>query len=72
MKLWMVYASADQLRNNTIISLNDAPMMYELELDGISKNADGYYRYEDVIARFDEAISPVDEYIDTYELENAA
>ena len=72
MKLWMVYASADQLRNNTITSLNDAPMMYELELDGISKNADGYYRYEDVIARFDEAISLGDEYIDTYELENAA
>ena len=63
-KLWMVYASGDQLRNNVIPSLQDAPMLYELDLDGITKNADGYYRYTDVISRFDEAISLGNEYLD--------
>lgn len=72
MKLWMVYASADQLRNNTVISMEDAPMFYELALDGISKNADGYYRYEDVISRFDDAISLGNEYMDANFLEEAA
>ena len=72
MSLWMVYASGDQLRDNTIISLEDAPMIYELELDGISKNADGYYRYEDVMARFDEAISLGNEYIDESAMGDAA
>ncbi len=72
MKLWMVYASGDQLRNNTIVSLEEAPMLYELELDGLSKNADGYYTYEDVISRFDEAISLGNEYVDADVLKEAA
>ena len=72
MKLWMVYASADQLRNNTIISMEDAPMFYELAFEGISKNADGYYRYEDVVSRFDEAILLGNEFIDENVLEEAA
>lgn len=72
MKLWMAYASADQLRNNTIISMEDAPMFYELAFEGISKNADGYYRYEDVVSRFDEAILLGNEFIDENVLEEAA
>lgn len=56
-KLRMAYANADQLRNNTITSLENAPMFYELEFDGISKNADGYYSYEDVLSIFNEAIT---------------
>lgn len=63
MKLRMIYASADQLRENAVVSPEDAPMLYDLELDGIPKNADGYYRYDDVIARFDEAIALGNEYV---------
>ncbi len=71
-KLRMAYADADQLRNNTITSLEDAPMLYELEFDDISKNADGYYRYEDVMSRFDESISLGNEYLDENDIKDAA
>ena len=72
MKLWMVYANGDQLRNNTITSLKDAPMLYELELEGLSKNTDGYYSYDDVMTRFDEAISLGNEYVDADAMKDAA
>lgn len=72
LKLWMVYASADQLRHNTIVSLQDAPMHYELELEGIQKNADGYYSYADVAERFEEAILLGNAYCDSSVLPDAA
>ncbi len=72
MRLWMVYASADQLRNVVDISLEEAPMFYELEFDGITKNADGYYKYEDVLSRFDEAISLGSEYLEEDVIDDAA
>lgn len=52
----MVYFSVDQLRNLQIIDLNNPPMVYDLSLKNVDKNNDGMYRYEDVIARFDETI----------------
>lgn len=72
LKLWMVYASADQLRHNTIVSLQDAPMHYELELEGIQKNADGYYSYADVAERFEEAFLLGNAYCDSNALPDAA
>lgn len=71
-KLWMVYANADQLRHNTIVSLDDAPMCYELELENIQKNADGYYSYADVVERFEEAILLGNEYCNSNVLDEAA
>ena len=46
------------------VSIEEPPMLYELELEGLQKNADGYYRYEDVIARFEEALSHEYDYLE--------
>ena len=65
-KLFMCYNTTEQLRKCGTLSLEDPPMFYELELNGMEKNADGYYDYDDVISRFDEVLS---HYYDHYEEE---
>ena len=54
--LWLVYASADQLRNVSILSPDTPPMALPLRLKGLSANADGLYLLEDLERRFVEAI----------------
>lgn len=39
-------------------------MLYNLEFDGLQKNAAGYYSYKDVMSRFDETL---EHYYDFYE-----
>ena len=70
-KLYMCYNTTDQLRKCSITSLANPPMFYELEFDSLQKNEDGYYKYEDVAARFDESLS---RYYDYYseDAQNAA
>lgn len=63
-KVYMCYNTADQLRTCSITSLATPPMFYALELDGLEQNEDGYYAYDDVMERFDEALS---HYYDYYE-----
>lgn len=58
--LSLVYASVDQLRNQTIISMDNPPMEVQLELEGLQKNADGLYKYSDVEKRFTETIAEYD------------
>ena len=65
MKIKMCYASADQLRHNTILSPDNPPMFYDLKLEGLQTNADGFYKYEDVMNRFDEAIQLGNKYCGT-------
>lgn len=63
-KLIMCYNTTEQLRDCGITSIEEPPMMYELELEGIQKNADGYYKYEDVVDRFEEALSHEYDYVE--------
>ena len=63
-KVYMCYNTADQLRNCTITSLSTPPMFYELEFEGLNQNKDGYYAYDDVMGKIDDAIS---HYYDYYE-----
>ena len=63
-KAYMCYNTADQLRNCTITSLSTPPMFYELEFEGLNQNKDGYYAYDDVMGKIDDAIS---HYYDYYE-----
>ena len=65
MKIKMCYASADQLRHNTILSPDNPPMFYDLKLEGLQTNAEGFYKYEDVMNRFDEAIQLGNKYCGT-------
>ena len=54
--LWLVYASADQLRNVSILSPDNPPMALQLSLKGLSANADGLYPFADLERRFANAI----------------
>ena len=54
--LWLVYASADQLRGVTILSPENPPMALPLRLQGLTPNADGLYLLSEVERRFTEAI----------------
>ena len=63
-KVYMCYNTVDQLRKCTITSLSTPPMFFGLEFNGLNQNEDGYYAYDDVVAKIDEAIS---QYYDYYE-----
>ena len=61
-KVTYYYASFDELRNGTTLSLDIPPKTYELSFKGLQKNADGYYRFDDLMARFNEACAIHDYY----------
>lgn len=48
----LVYASDKQMRDLEQLSLENPPMIYPLEFNGLQKNRDGLYRYDDLIALF--------------------
>jgi glucose-1-phosphatase len=54
--IWLVYASADQLREMSILSVDNPPLAFPLRLKGLKPNADGLYRFSDLEQRFAEAI----------------
>ena len=53
----MVYQSVDQLKNMSLLDLDNPPMIYPLSLKGVEKNADGLYKMADVLAAFENAIA---------------
>ena len=53
--IWLVYASAAQLRGMSILSLKNPPMAIQLHLKGLTPNADGLYLFTDVQNRFADA-----------------
>ena len=55
--LWLVYASAAQLRGLTLLSPSCPPMALPLHLRGLVPNADGLYLLSDLEQRFEEAIT---------------
>lgn len=59
-KVNLVYASVDQLRETQEITRTNPPIILPIALEGLSRNADGYYKMEDVINRFDETIAEFD------------
>lgn len=58
--LSLVYQSTEQLRQRTILSLDNPPMRYPLELRGLAKNADGLYLFREVQQRFQKALDAYD------------
>ena len=55
--IWLVYASADQLREMSILSLQHPPMAIQLHLKGLTPNADGLYLFYEVQRRFAESFT---------------
>ena len=43
-----VYATTEQVRNLDLLSLENAPASYDLEFEGLERNADGLYSLADV------------------------
>lgn len=52
----LVYQSTEQLRCMALLDLDNPPMMFPIQLKGLSVNADGLYPYEDVLGRITSAI----------------
>ena len=67
----LVYQSTEQLRDRSFLTLDTPPAVYSVSFEGMEKNADGLYTYDDVIARLDKAINAYDEMVNEYGGENA-
>lgn len=62
----LVYQSVDQLKNMSLLDLDNPPMVVSLKLDGLQENADGLYKMADLEARFLQAIRAYDAIPDTF------
>ncbi len=57
----IVYQTTEQLRNVTLLNLENRPVVFSLKLKGLKANADGLYSIESVNDRFDKAIRAYEE-----------
>ena len=57
----LVYQSTDQLKQVSLLDLQHAPQVFSLKLKGLNQNTDGLYTFEDVNARFLQAIRAYDD-----------
>lgn len=56
----LVYQTVEQLRNISILDLDNNPGIINLKLKNINQNRDGLYEYNDIITRFNESILQYD------------
>ena len=55
-ELSLVYQSTEQLRNMTLLDLENPPVKFPIHLKGLTANDDGLYPYEALMKRFVETI----------------
>ena len=67
----LVYQSTEQLRGLIPLSLDNPPMSFDVDFSGLERNADGYYRLDDVLACLQKAIDAYDALLEKYGGENA-
>ncbi|MCQ2313219.1 MAG: hypothetical protein MJZ84_07235 [Paludibacteraceae bacterium] len=60
MDVKLIYAAVTQLRETQEISMSNPPMILPIDFEGLTRNADGYYKLEDVIQRFDDTMAEFD------------
>ena len=71
----LLYQSVDQLRLGTMLSGSESPKSVDLSFEGLKKNSDGLYSYDDLRARIQESTDEYDNIVQTYgevELNQAA
>ena len=68
MSIDLVYQTTDQLRNLTLLDLENPPAIFPLSLSGLEKNEDGLYPAQDVMNRLQQAIEEYDKIKETYRL----
>lgn len=56
----LVYQPISQLQNRTLLSTEVPPMMLPITIEGLTPNADGLYRMDDLDARMAEAMAEYD------------
>lgn len=61
----LVYARYNQLQNRTLLSLDEPPMVLPVTITGLTANADGLYRLEDLDRRMLETMAEYDAIEDT-------
>lgn len=66
-KVDAIYNSLSQMRNISILDEDNPPMIYPLEFEGMEKNEDGMYRYEDLMDHLDKSIQAYDEMVRKYD-----
>ncbi len=69
MSVDLVYQTTEQLRELSLLDLENPPAIYPVSLEGLQKNADGLYTLEDVEDRFTEAINVYNAIVTLYEEE---
>ncbi len=52
----LVYQSTEQLRNMSLLDLENPPMVFPIRLKGLNANADGLYSFESVLGRIEAVI----------------
>lgn len=57
LSLNIMYQTTEQLRNLTLVDLNNPPMIYNLKLSGLKPNEHGLYDFSEINSRFNEVIS---------------
>ena len=65
-KVRLVYQSTEQLRGLIPLSLDNPPVSFDIDLPGLERNADGYYRLDEVLECLQKAINAYDTLIETY------
>ena len=53
----LIYQTVQQLREREMLSLDNPPAVFGLELEGLTANEDGLYKWADVRQRFGEAVA---------------
>lgn len=67
-KVELIYNSVGQLRNLSILDLNNPPISYILEFNGIEANSDGMYKKDDFMNHLESAINKYDQLIEAYDV----
>ena len=62
----LIYPTTEQLRSSAPLSLENPPMAFDIDLPGLERNADGFYRLEDVEDSLQKAIDAYETLIETY------
>lgn len=60
-RLRLLYQSVDQLRSGSMIGGMEAPQSVELSLEGMQKNEDGLYAYDDLRNRIADSVAAYDQ-----------
>ncbi|MDO4808242.1 MAG: histidine-type phosphatase [Coriobacteriales bacterium] len=63
----LLYQSVSQLREGTMLSGTESPMSVDFSFEGMQKNEDGLYSYDDLRARIADSVAEYDRIVEEYD-----